>query len=111
MTAIKMLAVAGLLAAAPATAMAHDHDHHRSWSHGRAPVVVRVAPRPTWVPGYWSHRGPHRVFVQGAWATPPQAGWTWVAPQQVWDPYHRTWVWREGYWAPSPALYGQVSYR
>jgi hypothetical protein len=115
MTAIKLLAVAGILAAAPATAFAHDRDHDRDRNchheHGGRGPAVHVGVRPVWVPGYWRNHGPRRAWIQGAWATPPQAGWVWVAPQQVWDGYSRQWVWREGYWAPQPAAYGTVSYR
>jgi hypothetical protein len=104
---LKMLTVLGLLAAAPTVALAHDNGFHRGY-YGRRPEVY-VARRPVWVPGYWSHRGPHRVWTNGAWIAPPQPGYAWVAPQRVWDRGRHMWVWQEGYWAaptgyaPAPA--------
>jgi hypothetical protein len=107
MLSIKMLAVLGLLAAAPASAWAHGDRHHENRWHGR-PVHVTPVRRPVWVPGYWAHRGPRPVWQVGVWATPPQAGWVWVAPQWGRERGHR--VWRDGYWAPSQAPYVQAPY-
>jgi hypothetical protein len=97
MGSIKLLAVFGLLAATPASAWAHDYRHE-----GRAPTragYVAPAQRPVWVAGHWVRRGPRPVWHAGAWVTPPQAGWSWVAPHRRWD--RGRWVWREGYWAPA----------
>jgi hypothetical protein len=60
-------------------------------------VGVRPAAR-VWVPGYWGWNGGVRVWIGGAWAVPPQYGWSWVAPHWAWNGY--TWVWQQGYWAP-----------
>jgi hypothetical protein len=110
MRTIKLLAVLGLLAAAPASARA---DGRRSPSY-RAPVArayVAPAVRPVWVPGYWEHRGPHRFWHQGAWLAPPQPGWSWVAPRWAWDPPRRQREWRAGHWSPPARGYDHPSYR
>jgi hypothetical protein len=51
-----------------------------------------------WVPGYWGWRGGTRIWIEGAYMTPPNAGWIWIAPQWAWN--GAQWVWQEGYWAP-----------
>jgi hypothetical protein len=51
-----------------------------------------------YVPGYWNWSGGTRVWVGGAWAYPPYAGWAWVAPHWAWNGY--AWVWETGHWAP-----------
>jgi hypothetical protein len=61
-------------------------------------VVRPLAPARVWVPGYWGVHSGVRVWIGGAWAAPPQVGWTWVAPHWTWNGY--TWVWQDGYWAP-----------
>ena len=103
MRTIKLLAVIGLLAATPASAWAHGHRSH-GW---RAPArAVYVAPaRRVWVPGYRVHRGPRPFWQVGVWATPPQSGWSWVAPQWAWQGGRS--IWQEGYWAPSAGPYAQ----
>jgi hypothetical protein len=116
MGSIKFLAVIGLLAAVPATAMAHDHERHERRHWRAVPPTAYLAPvvRPVWIPGYWVRRGPRPAWTAGAWVTPPQVGYTWVAPQWEWHGPHRQWVWREGYWAqPAPGYpqYGEYNGR
>jgi len=60
------------------------------------PPVVRVAR--TWVPGYWGWNRGVRVWIGGAFVTPPSPGWTWVAAHWSWNGVQ--WVWQGGYWAP-----------
>jgi hypothetical protein len=100
MRSIKLFAVLGLLAATPASAWAHSDRHQERRAPARA-AYVAPARRPVWVPGYWARRGPRPVWHVGAWVTPPQAGWSWVAPYRTRD--RGRWVWSEGYWAPSHA--------
>src|SRR5262245_16973442 len=57
-----------------------------------APARTRM-----WVPGYWGLHGATRVWVAGAYAYPPFAGWVWVAPHWAWNGYQ--WFWQEGYWS------------
>jgi hypothetical protein len=52
----------------------------------------------TWVPGYWGWNSGARVWIAGAYATPPNVGWIWIAPQWRWN--GGQWVWQGGYWAP-----------
>jgi hypothetical protein len=100
----------------------HDHDRgrpvivqgrHEGWRNqgwrneggGRPFIQVQVArpvqPGHVWVPGYWGWRAHRRLWIEGAWAVPPQPNMVWIAPQQVWDERSRQWVWAEGHWAPA----------
>jgi hypothetical protein len=90
----KVLAVTGLLATVPASAFAHGY--HRPYYPGRATVYVAPRPHRVWVPGYWFRHGPRPVWINGAWAAPPRAGWVWSAPRWCWE--GGRWVWREGTW-------------
>ena len=126
-----ILGLSGWLLSPASPALAHDRDHdnhdrgHADHDHGRHyqghqgwtqsgwrrpgievnvrpawhPVVVH--PRQVWVPGYWGNRARHRVWIEGAWAVPPQENMVWVAPQWVWDERAGQWVWAEGRWAPA----------
>ena len=51
-----------------------------------------------WVPGYWRWNGGVRVWIAGAYMTPPYPGWFWVAAHWSWNGVQ--WVWQDGYWAP-----------
>jgi hypothetical protein len=73
------------------------------WHGGPAYPHPYVAPRPVpqsrvWVPGFWGYSGGVRVWIGGAWSTPPYDGWVWIAPHWAWNGYQ--WVWQNGYWAP-----------
>lgn len=82
------------------------HGGGRGWGGGG----YRVAPSRVFVPGYWSWRNHNRIWIDAAWATPPQPGAVWVAPQWVWDAASGQWVWREGYWSPPAAYSGYDGY-
>lgn len=87
----------GAPVAAPARGF---HGAPRPYFGHAAPVYARpLAPSRAhiWVPGYWGFHGGTRVWIGGAWALPPYAGWTWVGPQWTWNGYN--WVWVEGHWA------------
>jgi hypothetical protein len=101
MTTLKLMLVAATLAVLPATAAhAHGREERGRREHaGRVYVAPRFqrAPAHVWVPGYWSHHGPRRLWITGRWAMPPQPNWVWVPARWVWNGY--TWVWQDGNWA------------
>ena len=105
------LVLAGVLTTVSVPAMAHDrhhggghrHDsrcghHDRDRDRGQVRGAVWVAPerQQVRVPGHWSRRGHGRVWIEAAWAVPPQPSWVWVAPQWVWTGVN--WQWQEGHW-------------
>jgi hypothetical protein len=107
----------------------HDRGRHEGWRNdgwrnegwrnegwrnggGRPIIQVQVAhptyvhPGRVWVPGYWGWHARRRIWVEGAWAVPPEPNMVWVPPQQIWDERSRQWVWAEGHWAPAAGTWG-----
>lgn len=73
--------------------------------HGVVAPRIGVGPRyygpgfgRTWVPGYWGWNHGVRIWIGGAYMTPPSPGWLWVAAHWQWNGFQ--WVWQDGYWAP-----------
>lgn len=58
-------------------------------------VVSSPGPGYLWVPGHYSWRHDHWVWIRGAWVLPPQPGAYWVPPQYVGQ------QWVEGHWMVS----------
>lgn len=107
MGAIGRLFAIGALSAISLPAAAHGE--HRGWErhHHQGPARVYVAPawraptpRHFWVPAHWGWHNHARVWIESAWALPPQPSWVWVEPRWAWN--GATWVWQDGYWAPGP---------
>jgi hypothetical protein len=106
-----LLAVIGLLVAAPAPASARGWrggGWHRGGFRGhyvpRAHFFPRVHFAPfvglrVFVPGYWGWGGRGYYWNEGAWMMAPRPGAAWVPPGWNWDPYAQQWVWRQGYWS------------
>ena len=56
------------------------------------PVIAYAPPRPgpgyTWVDGYWSFEGRHRMWHAGYWAPPAYGHWYRGAPRYYGDRYN-----------------------
>jgi hypothetical protein len=108
---VLLLALFGLLLAAPIASAQRHRAHHATvvahrHAHGAAihvaPPAPRVIVRPPipfigafWTDGYWSWNGRSYVWVDGQWVQ-PVAGRRW-SPWR-WEQRHGTWVLIPGGW-------------
>lgn len=60
------------------------------------PVLEQPSPKHVWIPGYWTYRDTHYVWISGRWELPPREGAVWVAPR--WEREGNAYRYYEGYW-------------
>lgn len=110
MRAIRLVLLALLIVALPATSLAGVFI-----SVAIAPPLLPVYAQPLcpgpgyiWAPGYWAW-GPFGYYwVPGAWVLPPFIGALWTPGYWDWD--DGAYVWNAGFWGPYVGFYGGIDY-
>src|SRR5271169_2656230 len=110
MRKIRLLSLAFLLLAIPATALAQI-----GMSIMIAPPELVAYSQPVcpqggylWTPGYWAYGDEGYFWVPGTWVEPPTVGMLWTPGYWGWG--GNAYAWNEGYWSPSVGFYGGVDY-
>ncbi|MFZ1130494.1 MAG: YXWGXW repeat-containing protein, partial [Terriglobales bacterium] len=110
MRTIRLLLLAFLILAIPATSMAQF-----GVSIMIAPPALPVytqpmlpAPGYLWTPGYWAYGDEGYFWVPGTWVMAPEVGLLWTPGYWGWG--GNAFAWNEGYWGPHIGFYGGVNY-